>query len=36
MSLSVRTVESYVYRATTKLGVNDRGALARLLAKPRS
>jgi DNA-binding CsgD family transcriptional regulator len=36
MSLSVRTVESYVYRATTKLGVNDRAALAGLLAGPRS
>jgi DNA-binding CsgD family transcriptional regulator len=36
MSLSVRTVESYIYRATTKLGVNDRSALAGLLARPRS
>jgi hypothetical protein len=36
VSLSVRTVESYIYRATTKLGVNDRSALAGLLAGPRS
>ena len=36
MSVSVRTVESHVYRATTKLGVNDRGALARLLGRPGS
>ena len=36
MSLSVRTVESYIYRATTKLGVNDRSALAGLLAGPRN
>jgi len=32
LSLSVRTVESHVYRATTKLGVHDRAALAALLA----
>ncbi|HEX5192524.1 MAG TPA: LuxR C-terminal-related transcriptional regulator [Solirubrobacteraceae bacterium] len=31
LSLSVRTVESHVYRATTKLGVRDRTALAALL-----
>jgi DNA-binding CsgD family transcriptional regulator len=31
LSLSVRTVESHVYRATTKLGLHDRGALAGLL-----
>jgi DNA-binding CsgD family transcriptional regulator len=36
LSVSVRTVESYVYRATTKLGVNNRSALARLLAGPGS
>ena len=32
LSLSVRTVESHVYRATTKLGVHDRRALAALLS----
>jgi DNA-binding CsgD family transcriptional regulator len=32
LSVSVRTAESYVYRATTKLGVNSRSALAELLA----
>jgi DNA-binding CsgD family transcriptional regulator len=31
LSLSVRTVESHVYRATTKLGVRDRTALGALL-----
>lgn len=33
LSLSVRTVESHVYRATTKLGVRDRAALTALLAR---
>jgi DNA-binding NarL/FixJ family response regulator len=32
LSLSVRTVESHVYRASTKLGVGDRRALVALLA----
>ncbi len=32
LSLSVRTVESHVYRATTKLGLHDRAELAALLA----
>ena len=32
LSVSVRTVESHVYRATTKLGVHDRDALVALLA----
>lgn len=35
LSVSVRTVESHIYRATTKLGVHDRAALAALLgARP--
>jgi DNA-binding CsgD family transcriptional regulator len=32
LSLSVRTVESHIYRASTKLGVRDRRALVALLA----
>jgi DNA-binding CsgD family transcriptional regulator len=35
LSLSVRTVESHIYRATTKLGLHDRAALAALLAGTR-
>jgi DNA-binding NarL/FixJ family response regulator len=36
LSLSVRTVESHVYRASTKLGVRDRRALVALLrSRPR-
>jgi DNA-binding CsgD family transcriptional regulator len=35
LSLSVRTVESHIYRATTKLGVHDRGELGALV-KPGS
>jgi DNA-binding NarL/FixJ family response regulator len=31
LSLSVRTVESHIYRATTKLGLHDRAALGALL-----
>ena len=35
LSLSVRTVESHIYRATTKLGLHDRAALGALLAGTR-
>jgi DNA-binding NarL/FixJ family response regulator len=36
LSLSVRTVESHVYRATNKLGVHDRAAMAALLGAGRA
>jgi DNA-binding CsgD family transcriptional regulator len=34
LSLSVRTIESHIYRATTKLGVHDRSSLAAALGNP--
>jgi DNA-binding NarL/FixJ family response regulator len=36
LSLSVRTVESHIYRATTKLGLHDRAALATFLTGERA
>jgi DNA-binding CsgD family transcriptional regulator len=35
LSVSVRSVESYVYRATTKLGLHDRAELGRLIDRGR-
>ena len=36
LTLSVRTVESHVYRATTKLGLHDRAALGASIRGPGS
>ncbi|WP_367593448.1 response regulator transcription factor [Mycobacterium asiaticum] len=36
VSLSVRTVESHVYRASTKAGVSGRAALAEMMRSPGS
>ncbi|OBI92979.1 helix-turn-helix transcriptional regulator [Mycobacterium asiaticum] len=36
VSLSVRTVESHIYRATTKAGVSGRSALVEMMRKARS